>query len=77
MSLNFVSSNKKKISLGGRSKLQESREQILLRSQAEREKRARQRAEQKAAVTLQARKITYPGILSPCLRKNGTASSGL
>lgn len=55
MSLNFASGNKKKISLGGRSKLEESREQILQRSQAERERRSRQRAEQKAAVVFQAR----------------------
>ena len=59
MSLNFASSNKKKISLGGRSKLQESREQILQRSQAEREKRARQREEQKAAITFQARHADF------------------
>ena len=66
MSLNFAS-NKKKISLGGRSKLQESREQILQRSQAEREKRARQRAEQKAVLLLQVFVCWKNHTCSPCL----------
>lgn len=52
MSFAFDTS-KRKVSLGGRSKLAESREQLLQRTQAERAKRAQERLEQKSAISIQ------------------------
>lgn len=56
MSLIF-DTNKRKISLGGKSKATESREEFLRKSQAERERRAQERKELKSAKHIQASDI--------------------
>ena len=52
--MNFrTESNKRKVSLGGKSRVAETREEVLRRTHAEREKRARERLELKSALLIQ------------------------
>lgn len=54
MNFSFESS-KRKVSLGGRSRIAESREEVLKRTHLERQKRAQERLEHKSALQIQAR----------------------
>lgn len=49
-----LDTNKRKVSLGGRSRVAESREQLLKRSQEERERRALERLQAKSILIIQA-----------------------
>ena len=53
MSLSFQQKTKQRIALGGKSRGTESRQDLVKRAHADREKRARERAEARAAQIIQ------------------------
>ena len=54
-------SRTKRVALGGRSRAEESREQVLERTRLERERRRQQKLEAKSATTIQARRRQRAG----------------